>query len=535
MSDSVAEAQAEPAWLLLGLGFATGMEFYIADSMNLVLPDIAGALGVSQDEASWLLTTYSCTLFLGVPVCIWLAGHLGYKRYLIGTVILFALASIGCALAPDLNVMLAFRALEGFAGAGLLVWWRASIYLLLTKPQRSPSLMRVSTVLYLSSALGLLASGWITDNLNWRLIFLPIVLYAIAAIFVLARHFPDVPRPQTARLVRTDTLGILLLAIAVITLQIVLSRGPVDDWLGSPRLRLLAWTSLLTLAGFIAWQACAANRTPLLDISLLANRAVLSSAVLGVFTGIILSGSLYALPEYLRNIDPRHLSAGQTAQVMCVYALAAAAIRPLMVEAIARLGQRLAILFALCCLIASMLWFSRVLTSDTPDSAYLAPLILYACCLAPMLPAVGSGTVARIDQGHLLDGVSLYMTFRQFGASLGVASLNALIDARETTHSTRLFDHVRGNLPETDTIVQRLGETVIARSGTSGVQAHHMAIGLLDQNAVTQAATLAYADAFIAMAAVGAVTLLALPLIPATPPTKPLFAPWSTRVGPAPR
>lgn len=98
--------QRAARWLLLGLGFATGMEFYTFDSVNLVLPDFAGSLGLSDDEASWLLTTYSSSLFLGAPVSIWFASHVGYKHFLIGSVLMFAAASVGCALAPDLPMML---------------------------------------------------------------------------------------------------------------------------------------------------------------------------------------------------------------------------------------------------------------------------------------------------------------------------------------------------------------------------------------------------------------------------------------------
>src|SRR5580698_2032270 len=89
-------------WLLLGLGLMTGMEFYTSDSMNLVLPDIVGALGVSFDEGSWVLTVYSCALFLAAPVCIWAAAYVGHKRFLLGSIALFALASLGCSMAPDL-------------------------------------------------------------------------------------------------------------------------------------------------------------------------------------------------------------------------------------------------------------------------------------------------------------------------------------------------------------------------------------------------------------------------------------------------
>src|SRR5277367_3503551 len=113
---SVAALLLSPAhtrWLLIGLGLATGMEFYTFDAMNLVLVDLAGTLGVSLDEASWLLTVYSSALFLGVPVSIWLAGHFGYKRYLTATTLLFAVASVGCMLTPNFNTMLLWRAVQG--------------------------------------------------------------------------------------------------------------------------------------------------------------------------------------------------------------------------------------------------------------------------------------------------------------------------------------------------------------------------------------------------------------------------------------
>jgi len=314
--------------LLMGLGLATGMEFYTFDSMNLVLADLTGTLGVSADEASWLLTVYSCALFLGVPVSVWMAGHFGYKRFLISTIVVFAIASMGCAISPNLESILIWRAIQGLAGAGLVVWWRASIYVLMPKPQRSPSLMKASTLLYLSSAAGLLISGYITDHFNWRLIFLPNLLYAAGAIWLLARYFPTLPPPASDRVIQTDWLGIVLLATALISLQIILNRGEIDDWFGSFHIRVLAWTGSAALLLFIVWQASPANQTPLLWLGLLRDRYVLSSALIGVFTGMILSGSLFVLPEFLRNLSTHTHSATQTGQIICVYALTAAAIRP---------------------------------------------------------------------------------------------------------------------------------------------------------------------------------------------------------------
>jgi DHA2 family multidrug resistance protein len=509
--------------LLMGLGLATGMEFYTFDSVNLVLPDLTGTLGVSADEASWLLTVYSCALFLGVPVSIWMAGHFGYKRFLLATIVAFAGTSMGCAMSPDLNTMLFWRALQGLAGAGLVVWWRASIYVLLPKPERSPALMRVSTVLYLSSAAGLLLSGPITDHFNWRLIFLPNLLYAGGAIWLIVRYFPTPSAPSSERLVETDWPGITLLAIALISLQIILNRGEIDDWFGSPQLRLLGWTGTAALLLFVVWQASPANRTPLLCLALLRDRRVMSSVLIGLFTGMILSGSVFVLPEFLRNLSAPHThSATQTGQIMCVYALSAAAIRPSMVGLIARIGQRKAIALALLMLIASMVLFNRLLTTGTPAAYFVLPLILYALCLAPLLPAVGSGTVAKIEQNKLLDGVSLYMTFRQFGASLGVALLTILIAHRETLHSSRLFDHLRHDNPATRDWLASVSATLTARGGDTPFESERAAMRLLAETGAHQAATLSYADAFAFMAAVGVLALCVLPVVPPTPVAAPM-------------
>jgi DHA2 family multidrug resistance protein len=226
------------------------------------------------------------------------------------------------------------------------------------------------------------------------------------------------------------------------------------------------------------------------------------------------------LPEYLRNVAANRLSATQAAEVMCIYALTAAVIRPLMVGFIARLGQRKAICCALAALLVSILIFHRLLTVDTPRFAYWLRLVLYAFCLSPLLPAVDSGTVARIEQQKLLDGVSLYMTFRQFGAALGVALLTILIDQREALHSSRLFEQLRINQGVTHDWLTKAQAIMTIRCSFGVPDGHQAAIKLLNETAGQQAATLAYADAFVFMAAVAVATFCLVPIIPPTPVTK---------------
>jgi DHA2 family multidrug resistance protein len=506
--------------LLIGLGLATWMEFYTFDAVNLVLPDMAGSFGISRDEASWFLTTYSSALFLGVPLSIWLAGHLGHLRYIIGSAVLFVIASFGCATSHDVQTMLFWRAIEGFAGAGLTMWWRASVYLLIPRQNRSKSLMRISVMLYLGTAAGLLYSGTVTDNLSWRLIFLPNAIVVPAALWLLRRNFPDVPAGSGQRVAGVDKAGIALLAIAVISAQIVMSRGEIDDWFGSPQIQTLSWIAAGALLLFVGWQLSSRNAVRLLRLDLVRDRNMLAAILFGLFAGVILSGSIYALPEFLRQVDPRELNASDTGRVMCVYALTAAAIRPLVTWSIGKFGQRRVLSFALVMLIAAMLLMARLVTTGTPQLYFVVPLILYAFCLAPLLSAVAGGTVARLPSEAQLDAVSIYMTFRQFGAALGVTIVTVVLDWREEMHSSRLFEHLRATGSGLVQWLNTAASTITQRGGVSPAHAHEMALKLLGEASARQAATLAYADAFLFMAGIGFAALCLVPLMSPTPVVK---------------
>jgi DHA2 family multidrug resistance protein len=495
------------------------MEFYTADSMNLVLGDVTGTLGVSPDEGSWLLTVYSASLFFGVPLSVWLAGHVGYKRFLIASVLLFAASSVGCALSPGYGILLAFRALQGLAGGGLVVWWRAGIYVIFPKSQRSASLMLVSTMLYLSSALGLILSGVITEEYDWRLLFLPNLAFAAIAVWLLARYFPDVPKSTAARTLKVDWPGIFFLAVSLIALQIVLNRGEVDGWWDDEAIRWLVWASIVSILAFVVWQTCPLNDAPLIWLPILRDRRVLSAIPIGVCTGMILSGSLFVLPEFLRNLSRITHSASQTGQLICVYALTAAAVRYAIPGIVARFGQRMVIAAALLLLIASMVLFQRCLTTGTPDGYFIAPLMLYGLCLSPLLPSVGSGTVARVEGPNVLDAVSVYMTFRTLGASLGVAILSILLVHRETLHSSRIYESL-GARGAAAPWLSSAAQLLVARGESGAPDAMHGATAILARAATRQAAALSYADTFTFMAGVGVIGLGFIFFIPPTPPAR---------------
>ena len=164
-------------------------------------------------------------------------------------------------------------------------------------------------------------------------------------------------------------------------------------------------------------------------------------------------------------------------------------------------------------LVLSMMLFARLMTTGTPDIYYMLPLVLYAFCLAPMLSAIASGTVGKLPLGQQLDAVAIYMSFRQFGASFGVTLVNILLNWRESLHSTRLYENLTATGVRTSAWMNQAAHFAVARAGASTADAQHMALGLLSHAAAGQAETLAYADAFVFMAAIGLAALCFVPLM----------------------
>jgi DHA2 family multidrug resistance protein len=184
-----------------------------------------------------------------------------------------------------------------------------------------------------------------------------------------------------------------------------------------------------------------------------------------------------------------------------------------MSKVIAKTGPRKTTALAFCMLIGAMLLFYRCLTISTPDVYFLLPLALYAGCLTTVLPAIGQGAVGKMEPGRQLDGVQIYMTFRQLGASLGVAFLTILLERRETLHSSRLYEHLNVANETTSTALSSMSSFLCTNSGASPTGTRLMSVGLLARAGEKQVAALSYADCFLFMAMIGGLAFCFIPLL----------------------
>src|SRR6185437_8889011 len=237
---AVARRQINPWVIALTVTLATFMELLDTSIANVSLPYIAGGLGRSFDEVTWILTTYLVANAVVLPMSAWLSRVFGRKNYYMACVAHFTLTSLFCGLAPTLGIMLISRVLQGIGGGGLAPVEQAILVDTFPPAQRASAFALYTVAIVTAPAIGPVLGGWITDNYNWRWVFLINLPIGALSLFLTSRFVHDPPSFEAERKsarkagkLRIDTLGILLIGLGSAALEIFLDRGQIDDWFGS--------------------------------------------------------------------------------------------------------------------------------------------------------------------------------------------------------------------------------------------------------------------------------------------------------------
>jgi EmrB/QacA subfamily drug resistance transporter len=491
---------------LLAFAFACSAEYWTTASVSLTLTDLGGTLGASSDEATWAITIYTTAFAVAIALSHRLSVFFGNRKYLGACALLYGLASIGCALSPNLPVFLGFRTVQGFAGGVFLV--RTFVFF----TQRIELEHRASTavgffieVLIIGRLVPYIASGWLADNISWRLqfVFPALFMFVAAALFFVftSKHW----RQQDDTGEPVDLIGIGLLAIGAGALQTALSRGAIDDWFGSSFIRIFFAVGILGNALFILWQLSPKNPAPLLDLRYMRERSVYAGGAIGFTLGLLLSGSLYVIPQYLRTVESH--SALQTGVLLGISSAGAALslwllqyVQPL----VKHLGSRLILAIAFLTAMISEFLFAHFLTPDTPDYMLWIPLFLNGVFIALSVPTLGGAAFALVAEQETSSARAIFYGLRQFGTSIGVTLAVVLIDRRSSLHSGRLLEAFFGR-----------SLSVISQNTEFTPEA----LKALESVIRKQSLVLSFADIFNVMGVVAGLSLLAIPLLPSAKPT----------------
>src|ERR1700739_1231681 len=259
-------------WIIaVAVSLAAFMEVLDTSIANVALPHIAGSLGASNSESTWVLTSYLVSNAIVLPISGWLADFFGRKRFFMLCIFFFTLSSVLCGFAPTLGILIFFRILQGAAGGGLQPLSQAILADTFPPALRGMAFAMYGVTVVVAPTVGPVLGGWITDNYSWRWIFFingPVGIMTIAAVRRIIED-PPYPLQKLGKAVKVDYIGISLLVLGISALQVLLDKGQEDDWFGSHFITALVVVSAVCLVALVLWEWF--HKDPIIDIRLFKN------------------------------------------------------------------------------------------------------------------------------------------------------------------------------------------------------------------------------------------------------------------------
>src|SRR5260221_7298455 len=289
-------------WLIaVVVALGAFMEVLDTSIANVALPYMAGNLGSSNDESTWVLTSYLVSNAIILPISGWLAGALGRKRFFMACLGVFTVCSFLCGLAPSLGLLLFFRVLQGAFGGGLQPMTQAILADTFPPEKRGLAFALYGIVVVCAPAIGPTLGGWITDSYSWRWIFYINVPVGILAVLLVSHLVQDPPYlSRMKKSTRFDYIGFGLLAIGVGALQIALDKGQEDDWFGSRFITTLIVIAAAGLISMVIWEWL--HKEPVVDVHLYKSFNFASCNLMLFAFGFVLFSSTVLLPQFLQPL-----------------------------------------------------------------------------------------------------------------------------------------------------------------------------------------------------------------------------------------
>lgn len=499
-----------PWAIALTVTMATFMELLDTSISNVSLPHIAGGLGTSYDESTWILTSYLVANAVILPMSAWLSQVFGRKRYYMMSVALFTATSFLCGIAPSLSLLIVFRVLQGIGGGGLAPVEQAILVDTFPKAKQAGAFALYSMAIVTAPAVGPPLGGWITDNFSWHWVFfinIPIGLLSLIMSSRLVHDPVDFTEERHAAWrggrLRIDRLGIVLIAIGFACLEVVLDRGERDDWLGSHFITTFLVVALVAIATAIWWEL--RQNDPVVELALLRERNFAISCIYYFVFGFGLFGSTVLIPEILQTLfgytaTDAGLVLGPGAAVITILA-------PLVVQIVPRVGAKplLGASFTIAAL--SMFYYSG-LTSQTDYFHFAFARAYQGFGYAFMFVPVTQLAYSYLPKNKNNKASSLTNLCRNWGGSFGIAFVTTMLERRAQYHQHILVSHITSADGTVQQFVNSTSRYLVTR-GTSGADAIHQSYGLAAILMTQQATMLAAVDCFHLL---GLVVILGLPL-----------------------
>jgi DHA2 family multidrug resistance protein len=409
--------------ITIGLMLATVMNSLDTTIANVALPHMAGSVSASQDQITWVLTSYIIAAAIMTPLSGWLSTRFGRKLTFLVSIAGFTIASMLCGVAANLGEIVVFRLLQGLCGAALIPLSQAVVLDIYPPSQVGQVMALWGAGAILGPIFGPVIGGWLTDNFSWRWVFfinLPIGILAFGAVLV----FMSRDRGGTAR--PFDFLGFGALVVFIGALQLMLDRGPTQDWFSSSEIWVYALCAVGGLYVFIVHTLTATH--PFFDRGLMRDRNFVTCNVFGFFIGLFLFSTMALMPPVMQGL--MGYSVFQAGLVMMPRGLGSFAAMFVVGRLVGRVDTRLILLTGLTLCGFSLLQMTHfdLAMDSTP---FVTSGIIQGLGIGLLFVPLSVTAFGTLAPSLRAEGTAVYTLVRNMGSSVGISVMEAL-DTQQT-------------------------------------------------------------------------------------------------------
>lgn len=467
------------------------MELIDTSIVNVALSQMAGNLGASIEDISWVITSYAIANVIIIPMTGFLAQFFGRKRYYMASIIVFTIASVMCGMSTSIWMLVFWRFVQGLGGGGLLSTSQSILFDTFSKEKRAFAGALFGMGVVIGPTLGPTVGGLIIDNYAWPLIFNINVPFGIVAC-IMTYQFIDVGVERSTKKIPIDWYGILLLTIAIGAMQYVLDRGEADDWFDSSVIVWLSATAIIGTIGFIWWEL--RQKEPIVNLRILQDKTLFLTLTLTFATGFALFTSVFVFPLLLQRV--LGYTAYETGITLLPSSLLSLIIMPIVGRSIsAGVSPKIFIACGLVILASSGLMMAQADLNVT-SSFFTLPLLIRGAGLACLFVPITTLAVQGLAPKDMPQGIALNNMTRQVGGSFGIAIINNFVAQRFAVHHTDLISNIYNGNPQYMERSQMLIQGLQSKLGPM-INAQQQANQIIELTIMKQSYMITYLDAFL--------------------------------------
>jgi DHA2 family multidrug resistance protein len=490
------------------LGFFTmvfGMFMAILDIqiVSSSIGEIQAGLAASSDEISWIQTSYLIAEVVMIPLY-------GYLSRLMSTRILFVISSLGfavfslaCAFAWNIESMIVFRAFQGFLGGAMIPTAFATTFALFPADKRTGVTILIGLVATMAPTLGPTLGGWITQALSWHWLFLINVIPGFIASF-LVWSLLDIDKADWSLLKTFDRIGLILMAVFLGTLEYVFEEGPRKEWFADPHMVELA--IVCAVSGVLFFWRAFTYANPIVDLRAFSDRNFAIGCLFSFILGVGLYGAVYLMPLYLGQV--RGLNSLQIGEIMFVTGAFQFASAPI-AGALSRVLEPRVMLALGLATFGTGVWMTGQMTADWGFWEFFLPQAVRGLSLMLCFMPINTIALGTLPPEKVKNASGLYNLMRNLGGAIGLALLNTILSDQKQLHWNRIAQQVNAGRDSVNIWL----EGVAAKLGASVGDAETAAMKKLVNIVAREAAVMSMNDAFLAMSAVFFLALFLTPLL----------------------